>query len=152
MLRGVADAATLCREGLVPSSKVYLAMEKLTRLGLAQSQPTRPKMFAALPTEALVARTVEIARERADRFASAAVGLSEALAGLGSRVRGRRLTVSLALGWYGALSIQQQNLFMYPLVRSLVTLKNTAQSPTMYPMCSLRTVVMVAAVTVALMH
>lgn len=51
MLCGVADAATLCREGSVPSSKVYLAMEKLAALGLMQVQPTRPKMFAALPSE-----------------------------------------------------------------------------------------------------
>ena len=29
MLCGGADAATLCREGRVPSSKIYLAMEKL---------------------------------------------------------------------------------------------------------------------------
>ena len=51
MLCGVADAATLCREGGVPTSKIYLAMEKLAGLGLVQVQPTRPKMFAALPSE-----------------------------------------------------------------------------------------------------
>ena len=73
-------------------------MDKLTRLGLAQSQPTRPKMFAALPAEALVARTVEIARERADRFASDASGLREVLAGLRSRVRSRQPFLDLALG------------------------------------------------------
>ena len=32
MLCGVADAATLCREGNVPTSKIYLAMEKLAGL------------------------------------------------------------------------------------------------------------------------
>src|SRR3982750_4367691 len=42
MLCGVADAATLCREGDVPSSKMYQAMEKLAGLGLVQIQPTRP--------------------------------------------------------------------------------------------------------------
>ncbi|MBI3491307.1 MAG: hypothetical protein HY047_05930 [Acidobacteria bacterium] len=41
MLCGVADAATLCREGSVPTSKIYLAMEKLGGLGLVQIQPTR---------------------------------------------------------------------------------------------------------------
>ena len=56
MLCGVADAATLCREGHVPTSKIYLAMEKLAGLGLVQVQPTRPKMFAALPPEVVVAR------------------------------------------------------------------------------------------------
>ena len=72
MVCGVADAATLCREGQIPTSKIYQAMEKLTRLGLAQSQPTRPKMFAALPSEVVVARIIEIARERSERFAAQA--------------------------------------------------------------------------------
>src|SRR5438093_13398172 len=70
MLCGVADAATLCREGSVPSSKIYLAMEKLAGLGLVQIQPTRPKMFAALPSEVVVARLVEIARERSEGIAA----------------------------------------------------------------------------------
>jgi hypothetical protein len=101
MLCGVADAATLCREGSVPTSKIYLAMEKLTRLGLAQSQPTRPKLFAALPAEVVVSRSVEIARERAERFAAEAVGLREALTGLRARVRGRQPFLDLALGMNG---------------------------------------------------
>lgn len=95
---GVADAATLCREGQIPTSKIYLAMEKLTRLGLAQSQPTRPKMFAAVPADTLVARSVEIARERADRFAADVSGLRETLGGLRARVRGRQPFLDLALG------------------------------------------------------
>jgi hypothetical protein len=101
MLCGVADAATLCREGGVPTSKIYQAMEKLTGMGLAQSQPTRPKMFAALPAEAVVARTVDIARERAERFAADASALSSALAGLRARVRGRQPFLDLALGMDG---------------------------------------------------
>jgi len=98
MLCGVADAATLCREGDVPSSKIYLAMEKLAGLGLVQIQPTRPKMFAALPVEAVVARVIDIARERAERFAAAAPKLSATLSGLRSRARGRQPFVDLALG------------------------------------------------------
>ena len=74
MLCGVADAATLCREGDVPTSKIYQAMEKLAGLGLVQIQQTRPRMFAALPADAVVARVVEIARERAERFASQRAG------------------------------------------------------------------------------
>lgn len=101
MLCGVADAATLCREGGVPSSKIYQAMEKLTRLGLAQSQPTRPKMFAALPPDAVVARTVDIARERAERFATDSSALRDALTGLRARVRGRQPFLDLALGMDG---------------------------------------------------
>lgn len=101
MLCGVADAATLCREGAVPTSKIYLAMEKLTGLGLAQSQPTRPKMFAALPPEAVVARAVDIARERAERFAADTGRLREALTGLRARVRGRQPFLDLALGMDG---------------------------------------------------
>src|SRR5689334_24719123 len=46
-----------------------------------QVQPTRPKMFAALPPEAVVNRIIEIARERSDRFAAGAAALHELLAG-----------------------------------------------------------------------
>src|SRR5262245_22256608 len=98
MLCGVADAATLCREGSVPTSKIYLAMEKLAGLGLVQVQPTRPKMFAALPSEVVVARIVEIARERSERFASQASELEAMFAGLRSRARGRQPFLDLALG------------------------------------------------------
>jgi len=98
MLCGVADAATLCREGSVPTSKIYLAMEKLAGLGLVQVQPTRPKMFAALPSEVVVARVVEIVRERSERFASEASRLQTMFAGLRSRARGRHPFLDLALG------------------------------------------------------
>lgn len=101
MLCGVADAATLCREGSVPTSKIYLAMEKLASLGLVQVQPTRPKMFAALPAEVVVNRIIEIARERSDRFAGEAAALHATFAGLRSRVRGRQPFLDLALGVEG---------------------------------------------------
>ena len=101
MLCGVADAATLCREGSVPSSKIYLAMEKLAGLGLVQIQPTRPKMYAALAPDTVVARVVEIARERAERFAAEAPALAGTLAGLRARARGRHPFVDLALGIEG---------------------------------------------------
>ena len=101
MLCGVADAATLCREGNVPTSKIYLAMEKLAGLGLVQVQPTRPKMFAALPPEVVVTRIIEIARERSERFASQASVLQATFAGLQSRARGRHPFVDLALGVEG---------------------------------------------------
>jgi len=101
MLCGVADAATLCREGSVPTSKIYLAMEKLAGLGLVQVQPTRPKMFAALPSDVVVNRVIEIARERVERFAAEAAALRETFAGLRSRVRGRQPFLDLALGVEG---------------------------------------------------
>ncbi len=101
MLCGVADAATLCREGSVPTSKIYLAMEKLAGLGLVQLQPTRPKMFAALPAEVVVNRIVEIARDRSERFAADASALHSTFAGLRSRVRGRQPFLDLALGVEG---------------------------------------------------
>jgi HTH-type transcriptional regulator, sugar sensing transcriptional regulator len=101
MLCGVADAGTLCREGSVPTSKIYLAMEKLASLGLVQVQPTRPKMFAALPAEVVVSRIVEIAREQSDRFAAQASALHTTFAGLRSRVRGRQPFLDLALGIEG---------------------------------------------------
>ncbi len=101
MLCGVADAATLCREGDVPSSKIYQAMEKLAGLGLVQIQQTRPKMFAALPADAVIARVVEIARERAEAFASRAPSLQAALAGPKARVRAHQPFLDLAWGVEG---------------------------------------------------
>src|SRR5262245_15877159 len=98
MLCGVADAATLCREGDVPSSKIYQAMEKLSQLGMVQIQQTRPRMFAALPAEAVVGRVVEIAREQAERFAAAAPSLQDAFAALKARVRARQPFLDLAWG------------------------------------------------------
>jgi hypothetical protein len=98
MLCGVADAATLCREGDVPSSKIYQAMEKLAALGLVQIQQTRPRLFAARPVEAVVARVVEIARERAERFAAGAGGLKTLFAGLKARVRAQQPFLDLAWG------------------------------------------------------
>src|SRR5260370_22659016 len=98
MLHGVADAETLCREGDIPSSKIYLALEKLGKLGLVEMQPTRPKLFSALSTDAIFARIIEISRENADRFAAEAQSLKERFAALPSRETGRTTFVDLALG------------------------------------------------------
>jgi HTH-type transcriptional regulator, sugar sensing transcriptional regulator len=98
MSLGVSDAATLCREGDIPSSKIYRAMEKLAELGLVQSQPTRPKQYAALPADTVVDRMVDIARERAERFARGTQELRRMLAALPERLRGRQTFVDLALG------------------------------------------------------
>jgi HTH-type transcriptional regulator, sugar sensing transcriptional regulator len=98
MVFGVADAAALCREADVPTSKIYRAMEKLARLGLAQIQPTRPKLYAALPADVVTDRAVELARERAEQFAESATELRKVLAALPGRVRGRHTFVDLALG------------------------------------------------------
>jgi HTH-type transcriptional regulator, sugar sensing transcriptional regulator len=98
MIQGVADADTLCREGEVPSSKIYQAMEKLGRLGLVQIQPTRPKLYSALPGDEVVSRLIEISRHNAERFAKRAEELRAVLTGLGGRVRGKRTFVDLALG------------------------------------------------------
>jgi len=98
MIYGVADAAALCREADVPTSKIYRAMEKLARLGLAQIQPTRPRLYAALPADVVTDRAVELARERAERFAENATALRKLLGALPGRVRGRHVFVDLALG------------------------------------------------------
>lgn len=98
MVLGVADAAAVCREGAVPSSKVYRAMEKLCQLGLVQIQPTRPRIYAALAPDVVTGRVVELARERAERFAEGSVELGRTLASLTGRVRGRQTFVDLALG------------------------------------------------------
>jgi predicted transcriptional regulator len=98
MVHGVADAETLCREGDVPTSKIYRAMEKLSQMGLVEIQPTRPKLYSAFPGDEVVNRLIEIARQNAERFAQQADGLKEMLSALPERVRGRTTFVDLALG------------------------------------------------------
>lgn len=98
MVEGVADAETLCRVGEIPTSKIYLAMEKLDRLGLVEIQPTRPKLFSALPVDEVVNRLIAISQERADKFSKEAEKLRTILANHAGRVRGRKAFVDLALG------------------------------------------------------
>jgi sugar-specific transcriptional regulator TrmB len=98
MLMGVADAAALCREGDIPTSKIYLAMEKLGRLGLIEVQRTRPKLYAARSADDVVDRLVGLARERADDFAVQSTRLRTALSQLPGRLKGRQTFVDLALG------------------------------------------------------
>jgi hypothetical protein len=98
MVLGVADAAALCREGGIPTSKIYRAMEKLAQLGLLEAQPTRPKMYAALAPSAVTDRAVELSREHSERFAAGAEDLGRLLASLPGRMRGKQPFVDLALG------------------------------------------------------
>jgi sugar-specific transcriptional regulator TrmB len=98
MVQGVADAESLCREGEVPSSKIYLAMEKLARMGLAEVQPSRPRLYSALPGDEVANRMIEIAREKAERFSEQAEKLRKTLAAHRERIRGRKAFVDLALG------------------------------------------------------
>ncbi|HZE71154.1 MAG TPA: helix-turn-helix domain-containing protein, partial [Pyrinomonadaceae bacterium] len=98
MVQGVADAETICRKGDVPSSKIYQAMEKLGGLGLVEIQPTRPKLYSALPGDDVIDRLVEISRDNAERFAERARDLKATLASLPEQVRGRKTFVDLALG------------------------------------------------------
>src|SRR5216683_2798827 len=97
MIQGMADAETLCREGEVPSSKIYQAMEKLAALGLAEIQPTRPKLYSALPGDEVVNRIVEISRHRAEQFSKQAERLqvdSRFLGGLLETRLSTRLTIA----------------------------------------------------------
>jgi HTH-type transcriptional regulator, sugar sensing transcriptional regulator len=98
MVQGVADAETLCREGEIPSSKIYLAMEKLGGLGLARIQPTRPRLYSAIPGQEVANRLIEISHHDSDQFAKQVEALRATLAGLPERVRGRTTFVDLALG------------------------------------------------------
>lgn len=98
MVLGVADAASICREGGVPTSKIYRAMEKLAQLALVQAQPTRPKMYAALPPDVVVSRVIAIVRERADRLLSGGEDLRRLFASMTGKVRGKHPFVDLALG------------------------------------------------------
>ncbi len=98
MVQGVADAETLCREGAVPTSKIYQAMEKLGQIGLAEIQPTRPKLYSSLPGDEVANRLIEISRHNAEQLAKRAEGLRATLKALPERVPGRRTFVDLALG------------------------------------------------------
>ena len=98
MLMGVADAASLCREGEIPTSKIYLAMEKLGRLGLVEVQRTRPRLYSARSADEVVDRLVVLARERADEFAARSARLRTTLAQLPRRLKGHQPFVDLALG------------------------------------------------------
>ena len=98
MVHGVADAETLCRHGEVPSSKIYQAMEKLGQFGLVEIQPTRPKLYSALPGDEVASRLVEISRHNAESFARQVEDLRAELATITSRMQGRKAFVDLALG------------------------------------------------------
>jgi HTH-type transcriptional regulator, sugar sensing transcriptional regulator len=97
-MHAVADAATLCREGGIPTSKIYRALEKLEALELVEIQRTRPKLYCALPSEVVVDRLAQIAQHRAAEFTRRAQPLREILANLPGRLRGRQPYVDLALG------------------------------------------------------
>jgi hypothetical protein len=95
---GLADAGTLCREAEIPSSKIYRSLERLVELGLAQIRPARPKLFASPPADVVVDRLIEISREKAERFATAAEALRRGLSSHKPKLRGRSTVVDLALG------------------------------------------------------
>jgi sugar-specific transcriptional regulator TrmB len=97
-LLGVADAATICREGDVPTSKIYRAMERLAELGVVELQPSRPKLYAARSADEVVDRLVAVARSRADRFADESQRLRELFRQVEGRVRGRQAITDLAIG------------------------------------------------------
>jgi sugar-specific transcriptional regulator TrmB len=97
-VHGVSDAATLCRDGDIPSSKIYAAMEKLAQLGLVEVRRSRPQLFAALPPEPLVDRLNAIARERAEQFAQASQSLRAAFEKLPRKLKSNEARVDLAVG------------------------------------------------------
>ena len=98
MTQGLADAATLCREGEIPTSKIYQAMEKLGHLGLVEIQKTRPKLYSSLPGDEVVKRLIEISRKNSEQFARNAEDLGATLVALPEQARGRKTFVDLALG------------------------------------------------------
>jgi len=95
---GVADAASLCREGEIPTSKIYGAMERLQELGAVEIQPTRPKLYSARSPDVVVECLIAVARQRADAFASRSGELRDVLSGLPRRLAGRETFADLALG------------------------------------------------------
>jgi sugar-specific transcriptional regulator TrmB len=98
VVHGVTDAATLCRDGDIPTSKIYAAMEKLADLGLVELRRSRPKLYAALPIEPLVQQLDRIVAGRAEQFRRDSARLARAFEGLPRRLRGGQPRVDLALG------------------------------------------------------
>lgn len=95
---GIADAAKLCETGDIPSSKIYSAMEKLKSMRLVDIQPTRPKLYAAMSVEQVIARLVELAHERARRFEGEMRTLREALDKVAASAKSGPMFADLALG------------------------------------------------------
>src|SRR5262245_4854752 len=98
MVHGVADAETLCREGDVPTSKIYRAMEKLSQMGLVEIQPTRPKLYSELGSDEVVNRMIDIARQNRAQYTTKEQELEALLLALLERMLGRTTFVDLALG------------------------------------------------------
>lgn len=98
MQHGVADAETLCREGDIPTSKIYLALEKLATFGLVEMQPTRPKLFSVSSTDAVFEKLIELSRTTAERFAEEARVLQRQFSTPPNRASGRTAFMDLALG------------------------------------------------------
>lgn len=96
--QGVADAETLCRLADVPTSKIYLALEKLAGLSLIEVQPTRPKLYSAMATDAIFDRLNRMAKEKADHFAEESRRLKEQLTTLPRPGSGHSTFADLALG------------------------------------------------------
>lgn len=97
-VHGVADAATLCRDGGIPTSKIYLAMEALGRDGLVDIRRSRPRLYQSLPADLLVDRLAAQVREQAERTARRLEDVRAALARLPHRLQGGERRADLALG------------------------------------------------------
>jgi hypothetical protein len=98
MQHGVADAETLCRDGDIPTSKIYLAVEKLAKLGIIEMQPTRPKLFSVNSTAAVFDKLIELSKAKAERFEEEARILQRQFTTPANRASGRTAFVDLALG------------------------------------------------------
>jgi HTH-type transcriptional regulator, sugar sensing transcriptional regulator len=71
---------------------------QLSRIGLVEIQPTRPKLYSALPGDRVVNHLINIARQNAEQFAQQIQELRALLSALPERMRGRTTFVDLALG------------------------------------------------------
>lgn len=96
--RGVANAATICEDGEVPSSKIYLATEKLAKLGLIRVQRSRPRQFAALSVDEVVTKISTIAHQQAEVIAKESQGLVEIIRSAQGEDRPATAFADVALG------------------------------------------------------
>lgn len=95
---GVADAATLCAEADVASSKIYRITEKLHGMGLLERSRARPALYTAPGPDELLERLKQLKRRQAEAFGLEADALRDKLKSLPQKLGTRSSRVDLALG------------------------------------------------------
>ena len=95
---GVADAAKLCREAGIPTSKIYQSMEKLAELELVDIHAGWPKLFVAKSTADTMAQVERLVERHQQTMRQHLHAFHETLAGLPAQLGGKTLHIDVAQG------------------------------------------------------